>query len=982
MQPPRDEPRGGQHDTTPPIRFRRSIRGRMFFLALAAVALPVILVALDIAETYRAGREEAFRDTLALARNPAARIDDHVESTRALLNSVSALLGAAPDDAERNETTLRALHGGLPAHYSSIVVAAPDGSIINNTTLPRDEAREINLADRKYFKQALAQPGMVISEPLSSRVTGQWSVIAAQAIRASDGTVRVVLVGTFLQHFSSLLAAANLPPGSLATVLDQQGMVIGRSVDPEQWVGRNLGKSPHFQRVLATGEFSAETVASDGIRRLAAYTTAQRVRWVVYVGIPSDVALAAARSDLVRLVTLTALALLFSGFLAWRISVGISTLLSQLCDDTRRLASGDLTHRSRVQDTGEVGELAAAFNGMAAEMQRRQAGIEEAERALRESEEEYRSLVQASAQIVWRTDPKGRPIGANEDWLAFTGQPSEYLGSDAWLQAIHPGDFDYHMRAWEHAKQERSAYHTELRVRRYDGEYRIFSNRAVPLVQPDGTVRIWVGTCTDITERRRHQALIDGQKRVLELVATQAALAHTLETLVYAIESVVPDMLGSILVLDEDGVHVRHGAAPNLPPAYWHAIDGEAIGERAGSCGTAMFRREAVIAEDIMTDPLWENYRELALEHGLRACWSHPIFDAQRRVIGSFAMYYRRPCRPTPEDLKVIDVVVHIAAVAIVRAREEAVLRESESRFRQLAENIREVFWLTDPEKRTMLYISPVYEAIWGRPRESLLASPQSWLDAIHADDRSRVLEALHDQIAGSYDERYRIVRPDGTQRWIHDRAFPVHADDGTVYRIAGVADDITQQVRAAEERETLSRRNTFLVEALAEIVYEHDVPAGRIRWEGAIEKILGLTNIDSSEETWLTRIHPADLPGVLAQFEKKDGDDMFQAEYRFQHRDGHYVWIFDRGVISRDETGRILGVTGIMWDISARKSAERRIEQQLLELQRWHAVMLGREDRVREMKREVNELLRAMGRPARYPSEEAGSAEGTDVAA
>jgi PAS domain S-box-containing protein len=120
-------------------------------------------------------------------------------------------------------------------------------------------------------------------------------------------------------------------------------------------------------------------------------------------------------------------------------------------------------------------------------------------------------------------------------------------------------------------------------------------------------------------------------------------------------------------------------------------------------------------------------------------------------------------------------------------------LRESQERFQQLAENIREVFWMTNPEKTEMIYISPAYESIWGRSCGSLYASPRSWLEAIHPEDRDRVLQAaLTKQVDGHYAEEYRIVRPDGSVRWILDRAFPVKDRDGKVYRIAGVAEDIT----------------------------------------------------------------------------------------------------------------------------------------------------------------------------------------------
>ncbi|HEX5400180.1 MAG TPA: PAS domain S-box protein, partial [Verrucomicrobiae bacterium] len=135
------------------------------------------------------------------------------------------------------------------------------------------------------------------------------------------------------------------------------------------------------------------------------------------------------------------------------------------------------------------------------------------------------------------------------------------------------------------------------------------------------------------------------------------------------------------------------------------------------------------------------------------------------------------------------------------RKRAEAALRESEEKFRQIAENIREVFWLTDPVKRQMLYISPAYEAIWGRSCQSLYDSPQTWLEAIHPDDRERIHQAaLTKQEGGEYDETYRILRPDGSVRWIHDRAFPVRNESGAIYRVVGVAEDVTNQRKLEEQ--------------------------------------------------------------------------------------------------------------------------------------------------------------------------------------
>ena len=143
----------------------------------------------------------------------------------------------------------------------------------------------------------------------------------------------------------------------------------------------------------------------------------------------------------------------------------------------------------------------------------------------------------------------------------------------------------------------------------------------------------------------------------------------------------------------------------------------------------------------------------------------------------------------------------HICRDITERKRAQANLQESEERFRQLAENINEVFWMTDPGKKQMLYISPAYETIWGRTCESLYAQPQSWLDSVHPDDLERVLQAaMVQQVQGTFDEKYRILRPDRSVRWIRDRAFPVRNEAGQVLRLVGVAEDITNHQQLEEQ--------------------------------------------------------------------------------------------------------------------------------------------------------------------------------------
>ena len=188
----------------------------------------------------------------------------------------------------------------------------------------------------------------------------------------------------------------------------------------------------------------------------------------------------------------------------------------------------------------------------------------------------------------------------------------------------------------------------------------------------------------DITEAMLARRIQQAEHRALEMIASGDPLPEILSHLVLTIEDQSPPTIGSILLLDESRTRVRHGAAPNLPDEFNRAIEGQPIGPRAGSCGTAAFRRLPVFVADIETDPLWDSYREIARSHGLRACWSTPILATDGRVLGTFALYYRKPCSPTEADLALIARITHIARIAIER-------RELEDQLRALSGHVESV---------------------------------------------------------------------------------------------------------------------------------------------------------------------------------------------------------------------------------------------------------------------------------------------------
>ncbi len=193
------------------------------------------------------------------------------------------------------------------------------------------------------------------------------------------------------------------------------------------------------------------------------------------------------------------------------------------------------------------------------------------------------------------------------------------------------------------------------------------SSTKVPLRNLENEIFGLVGIAHDITARKQADVLRNGQAHILEMIAMSAPLEDVLDHLMRLVESQLTGIFGSVLLLDKDGSHLRHGAAPSLAKDYTSAIDGIAIGPKVGSCGTAVYRREPVIVADIMQDPLWEDYRELVAAHGYRSCWSTPILSHQGAVLGVFAMYSMTVREPIESETRLIDFTTRIAGIAIER---------------------------------------------------------------------------------------------------------------------------------------------------------------------------------------------------------------------------------------------------------------------------------------------------------------------------
>jgi len=405
-----------------------------------------------------------------------------------------------------------------------------------------------------------------------------------------------------------------------------------------------------------------------------------------------------------------------------------------------------------------------------------------------------------------------RPDGSCEfvsrGWQGYSGLSQEAATRSVWEATVHPDDLERHLEKWRMSLANGEPLENELRHRNAKGEYRWFSIRVAPLHDEHGQIVKWFGVLTDIEDRKRGEALLAGQMRLLEMIATGVALNEILNTLCLIIEEQRSGTLASVLLLNPDGVHLNSAAGPSLAAAWAQQMERLPIGPCAGSCGTAAYRGSPVIVSDIATDALWEapEHRASALEHGLRASWSSPVLSWKGKVLGTFCMYYREPRTPNSEDLRLIEFGTQVVRIAIERDRAEQALRQSEAYLAEAQRLTHTGSWAWSPVAAQGHYWSEEMFRIFGFDPQQGLPTHEKFWRRVHPEDRNKVDEHIQRAVSHKVDYVvvHRIVLPDGTLKHVQSIGHPLHGATGDVVEYVGTAIDVTERKRAEEERETL----------------------------------------------------------------------------------------------------------------------------------------------------------------------------------
>jgi PAS domain S-box-containing protein len=418
--------------------------------------------------------------------------------------------------------------------------------------------------------------------------------------------------------------------------------------------------------------------------------------------------------------------------------------------------------------------------------------LERAEKALRARELDFQFIVDSIPAPVAVITPAGEVEALNQPVLDYFGKSLEELTGWAASDPVHPDDLPHVIEVRQKALERGETYEVESRHRRADGAYRWFHVRGFPLKDTDGCILRWCVLLTDIDDRKRAEAQLAGEKKLLEMVASSCPLTDVLTAMCNFVEDTSADCHCGVYLIDWSGPKFRIGAVPSLPATFNDPIDGLTVSPQVGPCGVAALKKTQVIASDLESDPLWQSsaIRPLALAHGIRSHWSTPIYAREGQVLGTFVIFHREPASPTQIQQDLIAQVTHIASIAIERALSEAALKRSEAFLAEAQHLSRIGSFAWRVAKNEITWSDQLYRIFEFDPQVTVTLELIG--TRVHPEDLTLLQDMIERASSDDSDFQYehRLLMPDHSVRYLHMIAHGTRNEDGELEYIGGPGRD------------------------------------------------------------------------------------------------------------------------------------------------------------------------------------------------
>ena len=430
----------------------------------------------------------------------------------------------------------------------------------------------------------------------------------------------------------------------------------------------------------------------------------------------------------------------------------------------------------------------------------------QSEQKNKELEAKYTSLIKSIPAITYTAalDKSSTTLYISEQIESIIGLTPEECtrNPNTFFEQIYPEDRQRVLKAINDSHKSHLPLLCEYRMLDRKGNIKWIRDEANTVKDENGIPVCLQGLMSDITARKQIELREKSRSQVLELITNDDLLPVILEAIVRGVEDQNPEMLCSILLLDDEGTHLLNGAAPSLPDFYNEATQGMDIGVGEGSCGTSAFTGERVIVDDIQNHPYWTDFKKAAGKAGLAACWSEPICSSDGKVLGTFAIYHHDVHQPTEANITLIEETANLTSIAIEHTQTKLTLQSSEERYALAMKGTQEGLWDWNISTNEILF-TPRWKSMLGYKENEIKDEVSEWERLVHPDDLAITLlsieEFLNDKTK-KYEVEFRMQHKDGQYINILSRAFASEDKAGEITRLVGTHFDITER-KLSEEK-------------------------------------------------------------------------------------------------------------------------------------------------------------------------------------